>query len=505
MRGGCIASRCSPGALTAPALQSEQSYRAGRLAILGQCVTQGVVKGLELSVDLTASDPLIQVTPGYGISASGEDVTLLRTLRTTLGSLQVIDPLTGSPIAAFPDYAGDPANTAFAGVLVLQPVTGQVSGAQLNSGTGPIFVSGNLGASCGQDPAEYAFEDFQIVDGVRLVLVAWPSGSATLTLPASTAAVSRRNRLAYAVFRAELALTQDDRLPWDMLGVPVALVGFDNTWTPQFVDRSAVVRTGGLPRSRYVLPAQSGVGGAPLLVQPALAQARVAQLAEQIGATPGLTSLVPTFALLPPCGVLPASSMDFVKHVALWLPSTWTVEVGPVHQEEIETTLSSGMTAQPLDASRPESVEVLVPLPDAVYDPGYFDLRKPSLPRFSRRLTAPRRNSPSICSIVRPFSRRRMRFTQVITGTPPAPLPQPGPLYRLDAGLTSAEITLRDAQTYTAANEAFGTNRSDHGGHWGIGRLPRQRPVQTAVIVSTTISSCQAAATAVSLYTDAGR
>src|SRR5271165_6002431 len=73
--------------LTAPALQSEQLYRAGRLAILGQCVTQGVVKGLEVSADLTKSDPLLQVAPGYGISAAGEDVALLSTLSTTLGSL----------------------------------------------------------------------------------------------------------------------------------------------------------------------------------------------------------------------------------------------------------------------------------------------------------------------------------------------------------------------------------------------------------------------------------
>src|ERR1035438_8944665 len=86
-------------ALTAPALQSEQLYRAGRLAVLGQCVTQGTVKGLELSADLSQADPVLQVAPGYGISATGEDVALLRTLRTKLGSLQVIDPQTGADLA----------------------------------------------------------------------------------------------------------------------------------------------------------------------------------------------------------------------------------------------------------------------------------------------------------------------------------------------------------------------------------------------------------------------
>ncbi len=129
--------------LTAGALKSEQRYRAGRLAILGQCVTQGTVKGLDLSADLKAADPVLQVAPGYGISASGEDVTLLRTLRTTLGSLLVIDPQTGVA-TKFPDYIGNPSNTSHVGVLLLQPITGEVSGASVNTGTTPVVVSGNL-------------------------------------------------------------------------------------------------------------------------------------------------------------------------------------------------------------------------------------------------------------------------------------------------------------------------------------------------------------------------
>ncbi|MGA7240822.1 MAG: hypothetical protein WBY44_34380 [Bryobacteraceae bacterium] len=487
-------------ALTAPALQSEQSYRAGRLAILGQCVTQGVVKGLELSIDLTAADPMIQVTSGYGISASGEDVTLLRTLRTTLGSLQVIDPLNGSVIAAFADYAKNPANTAFAGILLLQPVTGQVSGASVDTGTGPIVVSGNLNASCGQDPQEYAFEDWQIVDGVRLVLVAWPGSPATLALPAATPAVSRRNRLAYTIFKAELALTQDDRLPWDMLGVPVALVGFDNTWKAQFIDRTAVVRSGGLPRTRYVLPAQPGAAGAPLLVQPALAEARVAQLAEQIGATPGMTSLVPTFFLLPPCGVLPASSMDFVKQVALWFPSTWTVEVGPVHQEEVETTLLSGMTAQPLDASRPELVEVLVPLPDALYDPDVL-VTETVDPAFQQAIDSALQELAADLQHRKTIQQEANALSQVITGTQAGPQkePQAGlqlpPLYNIDEGLTATEIAIRDAQTYApAAGETFGTILAAQPKDPSGNPIPPNAQSPNGSFVSTDFQNLQAAA-----------
>ena len=435
-------------ALTATALQSEQLYRAGRLAILGQLVTQGTVKGLELSADFTAADPVLQIAPGYGICATGEDVTLVRGMRTTLGSLQVVDPLSGAVLAPYPNYIANPANTLTAGVLLLQPITGQVSGAAVDSGSQPQIVSGNLGASCDQDPEEYAFEDWQIVDGVRLVMVAWPSG---LALPALTPSVSYRNRLVYSVFNAEMALGPDDRLPWDLLGVPLAVIAFDAAWKPLFVDRSAVVRAGGLRRNRYVFPAQAGGAGAPLLVQPALAQARVAQLAEQISATPGLTSLVPAFGLLPPCGVLPAASLDFTNHIAQWLPSTWTVNAAPVLLEEMETALLSGMTAQPLDATRNETVDLLIPLPDAVYDTNVL-VTETLDPAFQTAVNNATTELAGALQHRKAIQQEANALAQVVTGasqTPP---------YDLSAGLTAPEIALRDAATYTpASTETFGT------------------------------------------------
>ena len=158
--------------LSDTALTNEQQYRSGRLMMLGQAVTQGVVLGLDLSVDLTAADPVLSVAPGYGISATGQDVTVLRTMKTTLGSLAKID-INGNKFTP-------PAGQAWAGVLLLQAVLAQVPGSAVDSGTESIIVSGNLGASCDQDPTEYAFGDSQIVDATQLILVAWPS---TLTMP----------------------------------------------------------------------------------------------------------------------------------------------------------------------------------------------------------------------------------------------------------------------------------------------------------------------------------
>src|SRR5215469_1387037 len=81
--------------LSQTALQNEQAYRAGRLNLLGQAVTQGTVTGLELSFDLSAAPPVLTVSSGYGIAASGQDVALMRPMSTTLSGLAVINGDTG--------------------------------------------------------------------------------------------------------------------------------------------------------------------------------------------------------------------------------------------------------------------------------------------------------------------------------------------------------------------------------------------------------------------------
>jgi hypothetical protein len=542
--------------LSVSALDSEQGYRGGLLATMGQFVTAGTVNGLALSMDPSGADPLFTITPGYGITANGQDVELNSTLKAHLSTLAVIDAVTGVEKYNFRQSVGDPTNTTYAGILLLQPVIAQVSGQMLDTGTPPIEVSGNLNASCDQDPSEYAFEDWQIADAVRLVYLPWPTGVPALPLPAKDPVATWRNRLAYAIFEAESLLGPDDQLPWAMLGLPVALIAFDpgatwaaNTafaagefitdpngniqlvktagtsgssqpaswnkvyggtttdgsttwvnnglaWKPLFVDCSAVVRAGGLPRRRSVLPPQplplmqwqsdtdfasgefiidsnqnvqvvqtggtsggpppqwpTGFGatitdgtvvwidngpaswqpnksfaagqfifdsngnmqhvltagvsgnlepvwngvylptpdgtvtwinngsGNPPIIQPALAQARINQLSEQLSQTmlqhQPFATLADIFPTLPPSGILPADAMNFSEQRAPWLPPNWIVSAAPVHLEELETVLETGMTldllaaqtSAPEDPTLMEPVEVLVPLPDALYDP----------------------------------------------------------------------------------------------------------------------------------------
>jgi hypothetical protein len=370
--------------LSDTALKNEQAYRAGRLNLLGQAVTQGTVTGLELSFDAKPTDPELSLSPGYGIAASGQDVALTRPVSTTLSGLAVLNGDTGDFIADFSKFTA-PAQ-AWAAIFLLQPVIAEVSGSAVNTGSANLIVSGNLAASCDQDPTEDAFDDSQRVDAARLVLVTWPSHPA-LALPSAANATTWRNRLAYTVFNAELGLKSDDYLPWEFLGVPLALAGFDSSSKLLFADRSAVVRFGGLPRRRYlrVLPDRLSA------VQPALASARINQFAEQLGAdlTPAsLPALVPNeFVFLPPAGVLPAYTMDFPNKKALWCPSDWTVTAAPVLAEELESAIQASMTAAPLEVAQEETIQVLVPLPDAVFDPNILVHEEPS-PEFQKEVDA---------------------------------------------------------------------------------------------------------------------
>ena len=413
-------------------------------------------------------EPVLGVTAGYGISASGKDVYLHRDIKTTLSAISVIDPVTGESKQSFADYVKVSINKSFAGILVLQPVVVEATGRTLDTGTSPLIVSGNLSASCDQDPDENAFADLQIVDAARLVFVAWPD---SLALPPQAPPETWRNRLVYTIFNAEQALGPDETMPWAIAGVPVALAGFDSSWKPMFLDRGAVVRAGGLPRRNYVVV---GDDGAPSLVSPQFLQARLAQFSEQlserISAAPAVNNLSDVFSTAPPSGIVPASALDFIARKSLWFPPNWDVKASPVHLEELETVLQTGITAAtlavqkdaPADKNMLEPVDVLVPLPDELYDPKILVTETVS-EEFQAEID-------SATSIRNSTLKNRLAIeleTNALLSAlgPNLPVPNPATI-RVNEGLTPDEIAARDARlpyfpvtsSNSALDESLGVN-----------------------------------------------
>lgn len=353
------------------ALATEQTQRAGRLALRGQLVSAGVVEGLELGLEDTGPETpaFYHLTPGFGIAASGEDVRIATPLRIDVRRAPVYAPVTlleppaegdeeavvgGSLLPrrlgpAFGDAVDQGLALPRVGILLLQPITLQ---------TAERFDADD---PCEEDVQSLAFEDWQLVDGCRLVWYAWPEEWQPLPLPGD----AWRNRLAYTIFTAEQGLEAGTLLPWEAVGVPVALVALDETMRPLFVDRYAVVRSGGKPKRRTALtPAR----GNPFLWQARLQQFN-AQMAEAIAAGQTPAELTSLFNFMSPAGLLPKSAVTFAAQQEHFFPSRFDVDAVPVPLEQLDAALEASASLAPFDLSGSERLRVLVPVNQSLYEP----------------------------------------------------------------------------------------------------------------------------------------
>src|SRR5262245_40324179 len=81
-------------ALSDRALAAEQATSAGIQRLRGQSVTPGIISGLDLllepgALDAAPEDAMIQLLPGFGLAASGEDVQVSTPRRLAIGKLPV--------------------------------------------------------------------------------------------------------------------------------------------------------------------------------------------------------------------------------------------------------------------------------------------------------------------------------------------------------------------------------------------------------------------------------
>jgi hypothetical protein len=306
-----------------------------------------------------------------------------------------------------------------AGVLVLQPVVADIVGRP------------NPSNGCDLDPQADAFADWQRVDGCRLLWYAWPTEWLPLLEPGDlTDPVQRdrwRNRLAYTIFSAEKDNAPDQFLPWEEIGVPIALVGFDAAWTPVFVDRYSVVRSGGKPKRRTALVPGAG--------NPFLWQARIQQFAEQLADldlnTLPIEQVASRFAYLPPLGLLPKTAIDVrgatnssagVNH---FFPASYRMQAAPVPMEQLDVVMQASASLVSFTLANVDQVQILVPVPQNWYEPNLLK-REQVDPLFQQtidEMVTRRAEWLNRQEIVRS---RNTLIGQAISGTPPAyPTPDP--------------------------------------------------------------------------------
>jgi hypothetical protein len=378
-----------PGrALTVRSLTGEQAHRSWHIARLNRSLSSGIAQGLELAfaddvlaAASTATDAppaaLDMTTPrrlalesGLAVAASGEDLevpseVLLDALDLTVAAPQWLFDGASPPPSRGADellprnvgtslrellVAGRPVPRA--GVIVLEPV-------EYESLLDP---SGAAAASqCERDLEAEAFDDEIRQESARLVYYAWPEE----WLPLPAADVQWRNRLAHTIFEREALANEHIRLPWWRLGVPLALVAFNAAWFPLFADRAAVARRGGAPRAR--LPLVPGRGSRFLW------QARIEQLTEHIAEAraAGTTTaeLAAMLRYLPPAGLLPRDAIDARAGTRVLFGAHIRLDAAPVPLEQLDALLEDSASGARIDLAIRDEFRVLVPIPQAVYEP----------------------------------------------------------------------------------------------------------------------------------------
>jgi hypothetical protein len=290
-------------ALSAQALSELQISRMAHQSLLHRSLTPGIVNGLEIAwrpkqlpkPDVLEQPDFLVLSPGFGLTASGEDICIGTTQQFKLADLAVLVPQVGrgqAIVQQFPALITNQDALATRTAILLAVPISHRSNDKLPPPQN-IFVP--------RDPVDDPFAGAVETDGCLFAL--YPLSLASLTdaaNPLDPQKNSFRNDLSRLIFAKEQRRANGNHHPWEEEGLPLALVGFNTDWTIGFVDRSSVVRNGGRKVTRSVIP---GTGN------PALWQARIEQFGEQLGGLDRLpekmADLQQTFPTLPPVGFMP--------------------------------------------------------------------------------------------------------------------------------------------------------------------------------------------------------
>jgi hypothetical protein len=406
--------------LTDTALDQEQTIRVTRLRLRGQAVSPGIAAGLEITLINRALDPALNITPGQALTADGDDIVLPRSLSIPLRSIDAFDPDTGGYAPRLAELDSSTPAT-FAAVLLLQP--GYVRASTPPLGTTPPDLIGSFVPTEGVSP-DAVYDRTTLTDAARVLFCRWPD------LPEPGPAW--RNRIAWAVFDAE---QRGLPLPWHRLGAPLALIGFDQDTDRFWVDRYAVARPGGRPAPRRFWPSSTAPAGFevfrglwPNAGEAHLWQARFNQFCTHLADLAAKRPAAADFAQLPPAGVLPAAFLDRAKVESLvknkpyawaltqhFFPKDWIVDVAVAPSEQIPAVLAATQALEPFNLSRPDTVRILLPVPQRFFDPDLLEVAGLA-PEFDERIADYSDRRAACLALRYDLWQRRRRLDLVLNG-----------------------------------------------------------------------------------------
>jgi hypothetical protein len=515
-------------ALTDDALELEQENRAAHLTWQGRLVTPGIVSGLEVALEepshpkaFTLVQRFVHVLPGHGISATGEDVVVPRPLRVSLDHIPV-QHVRATRVSGETDaldlriHTFDERYVPWAAVLVLCP--------------GELRAFGKVDPEdpCELDPSRDPFADERRLDAAHFRLITLPPAlrrHPELIPPAAPGEPKPmddprwRNRLAHVVFATEAAgaarqylryfkshaaglewdavLKEHSRFTWELLGVPLALLGTEfipGASAPNnrrfFLDRASVVRRGGRARarSRPTIRLATGTRNATLhppgAGTPELWRAQVDQFAEHLSSFGRLTPAdqVKHFQFIPPAGLLPRAALSFLDTeqakalptdpgqapdraaVSTFFPPIFAVEAVPIPAEDLDFALAASAPLAPFDlaTTTEDLVRILVPLAQRVFDRNVLvvELEDPFFAAEVARLIAVRqdwRQRRDFVQLTRDGLQQLIRGSESFTPLPLSLPGQPQPVERGQFEPEPIELTaIGTAEAYASPVNLLG-------------------------------------------------
>lgn len=326
--------------LTGADLTRDQDYVRQRQADMARAGGAGVITGLRVANRTLTQGQTLSISPGVGLTPSG-DVVMLSTKR----DVPLLDLPTSRQLDATLGLSEEPrvplGRRTGLFILALRPVE---------------FTANPIAAYPRSITGHRTVEDGDIIEASAITLIPYPdlSGAANIA--------EARRKVARAIFNGRGAAMPQDALPLAMLGI--------DRGTVRWIDTAMVRRETG---------AESGVHAVFGTRPRAVAEAFVLQhrthlsdiLTDMTGR--GLPPVFPAasvFSLLPPVGAMPAAAIrpDGFGFNQLYFPPGVDVDVAFVPQDELASLAEEALALPPIDLDAPATdldatgITVLVPV-----------------------------------------------------------------------------------------------------------------------------------------------
>ena len=331
--------------LTGADLTRDQDYVRQRQADMARAGGAGVITGLRVSNRPLSRGQTLSISPGVGLTPSG-DVVMLNKRRNVplldLPTTRQLDAALG--LSEEPRVSLDRRTGLF--ILALRPVE---------------FTANPIASYPRSITGKRTVEDGDIIEASAITLIPYPdmAGAADIT--------EARRKVARSIFASRGGAMPQDALPLAMLGL--------DRGTVRWIDTAMVRRETG---------AESGVHAMFASRPRAIAEAFVLQhrahlndvLADMAGrGIPPIFPAASVFSLLPPAGAMPVAALraDNLGFTQLYFPAGVDVDVAFVPADEIPVLAEEALALPPIDLDGPPAdldatgVTILVPVDRARY------------------------------------------------------------------------------------------------------------------------------------------